>query len=147
MSDIYKRLTADFSEEALSTDNSRGFDLTSIKSQYIVERLNEVFGVAGWKADYVVQVHNETQCIVKCVLIANADKGETLIQRCAFGGSPIKKNPGDTIKSAMTDSLSKAASHMGIGNEVFKGKVKPPSKTTYSKPASTAEAPKRTSRL
>lgn len=148
MDDIYKKLTEAFPDEALSVDNSRGFDLTSIKSQYVVERLNTVFGVSNWKADYVVQIHNDQQCIVKCVLIANFDNGEKMIQRCAFGGSPIKKNPGDTIKSAMTDSLSKAASHMGIGNDVFKGKVKPPGKKTATASAGgTAETPKRSSRL
>jgi hypothetical protein len=125
MSELYKKLTAEFPSEAMTKDMSRGFELTSIKAQYVVERLNEVFGPAGWKADYTVQLLDKEQgCIVKCVLIANSGGGEELIQRSAFGGSEIKKNIGDTIKSAMTDSLSKAASHIGIGNEVFKGKVK-----------------------
>lgn len=125
---VYTLLTESFPPEALSVDNSRGFELTSVKSQYIVERLNHVFGVENWKADYTVVLFNDTQCILKCVLIANFGNGESLIQRSAFGGSLIKKNPGDTIKSAMTDSLSKAASHIGIANDVFQGKVAPPSK-------------------
>jgi len=142
MSDLYKKLTADFQPEAMSKDMSRGFELTSIKAQYVVERLNEVFGVEGWKADYVVQLLDKEQgCVVKCVLIANINDGEKVIQRSAFGGSEIKKNIGDTIKSAMTDALSKTASHIGIGNEVFKGKVKVGGTT------SSAVSQKRTPRL
>jgi hypothetical protein len=142
MSELYKKLTADFQPEAMSKDMSRGFELTSIKAQYVVERLNEVFGVEGWKADYTVQLLDKEQgCIVKCIIIANSENGEIVIQRSAFGGSDIKKNIGDTIKSAMTDSLSKAASHMGIGNEVFKGKVKVGGTT------SAAPAAKRSPRL
>lgn len=142
MSDVYKKLIADFPDEALSKDMSRGFELTSVKAQYVVERLNEVFGVHGWKADYTVQLLDKEQgCIVKCVLIGNVDDGDLVIQRSSFGGSEIKKQIGDTIKSAMTDSLCKAASHMGIANEVFKGKVKVGGTT------SAAPAAKRSPRL
>lgn len=124
----------EFSGEALSKDSSRGFDLTSIKAQYIVERLNEVFGVDGWDARYdVVTLDPEKGCIMKCLLSAKV-AGMNPIIRMAFGGCGPKKNLGDMSKSAMTDALGKAASHMGIGNEVFKGKVKPPgSKSAYKK--------------
>ena len=38
-------LKLDFPPEALSEDNSRGFKLTSIKAAFVVERLNDVFGI------------------------------------------------------------------------------------------------------
>jgi hypothetical protein len=40
-------LRASFPAEALSADTSRGFELTSIKAAFVVERLNEVFGPCG----------------------------------------------------------------------------------------------------
>ena len=40
-------LRAPFPAEALSADTSRGFELTSIKAAYVVERLNQVFGPCG----------------------------------------------------------------------------------------------------
>lgn len=123
-----------FATEALSKDSSRGFDLTSIKAQYIVERLNEVFGIDGWDARYdVVTLDPEKGCIMKCLLSAKVD-GLNPIIRMSFGGSIAKKNLGDMSKSAMTDALGKAASHMGIGNDVFKGKVKPPGGRKVTKP-------------
>jgi hypothetical protein len=40
-------LRAPFPPEALSTHTSRGFELTSIKAAYVIERLNEVFSTCG----------------------------------------------------------------------------------------------------
>ena len=53
---IYEQLSAPFPKEALSEDNSRnkggkGITLTSIKAQWIKERLNKVLGVTGWKIE------------------------------------------------------------------------------------------------
>jgi hypothetical protein len=45
--DQVQGLKARFPAEALSADTSRGFELTSIKAAYVVERLNEVFGLCG----------------------------------------------------------------------------------------------------
>jgi len=118
--DILKPFTGD----ALSRDTSRGFELTSIKAQYIVERLNQTFGVHGWAASYQIILEDpERGVIIKCTLKGNIF-GNGQVVREAFGGCNPKKQIGDMIKSAMTDSLGKAASHLGIGNEVFKGKVK-----------------------
>lgn len=46
--ELYEALRADFPEEAYSADRSRGHVLTSLKAQYITERLNEVFGLGNW---------------------------------------------------------------------------------------------------
>lgn len=124
LSKVTEMANKPFTGEALSKDTSRGFELTSIKAQYIVERLNDTFGLNGWAANYqIILEAPERGVIVKCTLKANVF-GNGQVIREAFGGCNPKKQIGDMIKSAMTDSLGKAASHMGIGNEVFKGKVK-----------------------
>lgn len=46
-------LKAPFPDAALSADTSRGFELTSIKAAYVIERLNDVFGVCGIGWRYV----------------------------------------------------------------------------------------------
>ena len=46
-------IKAPFPPEALSADTSRGFELTSIKAAYVIERLNEVFGPCGIGWRYV----------------------------------------------------------------------------------------------
>ena len=51
--DQVQALKAPFPPESLSSDTSRGFELTSIKAAYVIERLNEVFGPCGIGWRYV----------------------------------------------------------------------------------------------
>jgi len=51
--DQVQALKAPFPAEALSKDTSRGFELTSIKAAFVIERLNEVFGPCGIGWRYV----------------------------------------------------------------------------------------------
>ena len=125
---LYEGLKAPFPKEALSTDSSRGFALTSIKAQYVTERLNEVCGVDGWSftGEYK-EVSGEGGVLFFGVLTINDGfKGH---QQEAVGFSAQKRNVGDAYKGAKTDALSKAASLFGLGNEVFKGNVAPPGAT------------------
>lgn len=142
--ETYNKLTEDFPQEALSKDSSRGFDLTSIKAQYIKERLNEVFGIWGWE---VVGKHEATTSSILyfgklIVRVMSTDKDKSALIRVveSVGYSMVKKNLGDSYKSAQTDFLSKAASFIGIGNEVFKGNVTPTGQNTA--PQAQKRAPK-----
>lgn len=119
---IYKALSAEFPEEALSTDNSRGFDLTSVKAQYVIERLNEVLGLSGWRFNGSYEKPGKGVIFHGTLEIWIHDRW---ISHAATGYSDDKKNLGDTYKSARTDCLSKVASYFGVANSVFKGKVKP----------------------
>jgi len=136
MSDIYDKLKADFTPDAFSEDKSRGFALTSIKAQYVVERLNDVFGVDGWSATYDFSRPDGKEVLSICTL--NVIIGDKQVSRVAVGASQAKKQLGDTYKSAMTDSLGKAASHFGVGNDVFKGLVNPDGSKKGSKPKTKA---------
>jgi len=44
----YAALKVDFPQEAYVTDKSRGFQLIGIRGAFIIERLNEVFGLLGY---------------------------------------------------------------------------------------------------
>ena len=123
--EIYKELSKDFPAEAMTKDSSRGFALTSIKAQYVRERLNEVMGVNGWSSNTdVVNIDDDGNVAVKYALTLHFDQKS--ITRSAFGGAAKKEKGqthGDVFKSAETDAMSKAASNFGIGNSVFKGLV------------------------
>ena len=129
---VYEGLKAPFPKEAYSIDSSRGFNLTSLKAQYAIERLNDVVGINGWK------LTGSFQKTEKGVLYMGSldlvENGEVLHSVEAIGYSENKKNIGDTYKSARTDALSKAASYYGLGNEMFKGNIKPesPTKTSFT---------------
>ena len=52
-------LRAPFPNEALKPDTSRGFELTSIKAAYVIERLNDAFGPCGIGWRYVHSAFEE----------------------------------------------------------------------------------------
>ena len=137
--ELYDKLTAPFPQEAITADKSRGFVLTSIKAQYVIERLNDVFGTDGWEAKPQVLFNDkESGCGVHVTLTARY-KGLAPIARHVISGSKAKPDPGDLLKSAMTDAICKAASHLGIGNDVYKGKIKPPASKTMTKSSKVAK--------
>ena len=133
--DVYKALAADFPEEAMTADKSRGFALTSIKAQYVTERLNEVLGVMNWTHGGEFQrVEEGVLYLGTLIITVNGRQNRQFAP--GFARLSEGKNLGDVYKSAKTDSLSKAASLMGVGNSVFKGLVNPNNlgKSTTTKP-------------
>jgi len=126
---VYEKLKAPFAPEALSSDISRGFTLTSVKAQYIVERLNDALGLGSWKLEgnyekigNGVMFHGKLTVEIcgKTIQVENSGYAEPKENK--------KSNAGDVYKSARTDCLSKCASWLGVANEVYKGNVQAPSK-------------------
>jgi Rad52/22 family double-strand break repair protein len=113
-SSIVEQLTASIPDEAISTNQDTG--LASINQAYVIERLNQVFGLNGWQAVYEI-VESTPMVVVKCRLTI-AHYG---IVREQFGGNRMADR-GDAYKSACTDALGKCASQIGIGIDVYKGK-------------------------
>ena len=154
--DQVQALKAPFPPEALSSDTSRGFELTSIKAAFVIERLNEVFGPCGVGWRYVHAPFEEVQngngrvevltevalqfrfgatndCAGSDRVVwddgwafrpSNHDWSEPIF---ACGGHAVGKGGApmtDARKSAVTDGLTKAASMIGVGSDVFKGLVR-----------------------
>lgn len=104
-------------DEAITQNPAKPF-LSAIKPIYIVERLNDVFGVGSWST--------------KVELLSMKDDGTTLVKTCLdipeynihieqFGGHQ-DKDIGDSAKGSATDALTKCASYLEIGIDVFRGK-------------------------
>lgn len=143
-------LCASFPQEALSADVSRGFELTSIKAAFVVERLNQVFGPcgAGWRyvhapfewmeGEVITEVALQfqvTECGGSAVVWDSQSHGWAFVPDSTGWSWPILspggRRPGkgtapltDARKGAVTDGLTKAASMIGVGHEVFKGLVR-----------------------
>jgi hypothetical protein len=86
-----------------------------IKVIYVVERLNEVFGLNGWRVVNEV-VENGRMVVVKGAL--KIPKYNVHIEQYGGNDNPDR---GDAYKGACTDALSKCASYLGIGMDVYKG--------------------------
>jgi hypothetical protein len=120
---LNEKLKEDFPPEALSQDTSRGFALTSIKAAYIMERLNDAFGIFGWSYTFdPFETLGGEICIVVHLTVSMGEPSRTISQ--AGGKKPATKGGcpmTDARKSAVTDGLTKCASVLGVGHTIFKG--------------------------
>lgn len=103
-------------DEAVSQHPTMKF-LSSIKSIYVTERLNEVFGVGSWRVETEIVERSERMVVVK-LRFSIPEYG--IYYEC-FGGND-NADLGDACKGATTDALTKVCSWLGIGAEVFKGR-------------------------
>jgi hypothetical protein len=157
-------LRASFPAEALSADTSRGFELTSIKAAFVVERLNQVLGPcgAGWRYVHSPFEWLEGEVITEVALqfqVAESGGSVVVWDSQSHGWAFVPDSPGwswpilapggrrpgkgtapltDARKGAITDGLTKAASMIGVGHEVFKGLVRV---TQPGRPSEGAQTP------
>ncbi len=112
--DVLEKLKSPLPAEAVSPNPDRP-GLSVIKVIYVVERLNEVFGLNGWRV--VNQVVESGRMVVVKATVTIPEYGIVIEQ---YGGND---NPdrGDAYKGACTDALSKCASYLGVGMDVYKG--------------------------
>lgn len=111
-------------------------NMSAIHPMAIIERLNEVFGVAGWnftteylsctastqKVKEYVNGQPTGQMKDRNIFIATV-KGRLEIEDCVieqYGGN-TNDDAGDTLKGSATDALTKIASYLGIGASIYKG--------------------------
>jgi Rad52/22 family double-strand break repair protein len=112
--DLLMKLKVPLPVEAVSPNQDKP-GLSVIKVIYVVERLNEVFGLNGWHV--VNQVVESGRMVVVKATVTIPEYGIEIEQ---YGGND---NPdrGDAYKGACTDALSKCASYLGVGMDVYKG--------------------------
>jgi hypothetical protein len=126
--EIREKLRASFPPEAYSKHPTKTF-LTNLKAMYVVERLNDVFGLGRWNmVSDIVQQPDPKYVLMKGCLVLHDYDATVPIQ---YGGHPVLKphDLADSYKSAITDLISKSASYLEIGLDMFKGLIKPPAKS------------------
>lgn len=103
--------------------------LTAINQIYIIERLNRVFGIGSWQLrDELLSpimenskqgtkgVYKDYTSLVKVTLTIPE---YNIHMECIAGST--NKDEGDSAKGGITDCITKIASWLGIGHEVYKG--------------------------
>jgi hypothetical protein len=133
---MQEALSAPLPEGAVTAHPTKPY-LSNIKAIYVIERLNEVFGIGGWKQTTEILEADQKMVVVKSYLTVP----EYGIELESYGGND---NPdrGDAYKGAVTDALTKMGSYLGIGAHVWKGEKVEEGKKP-AKPVK-AEAPKGT---
>lgn len=132
---LYAALAAPFPESAIErTDGrvtGRGYDTTGIKYQYVVNRLNEVLGIGGYRVERAVKVREITTakgrpafdatCEVK-VTLGEWSGGEFMPFAEAIGdGGHTSTSEADAIKGAFTNGFKKTVAFFGVGKQAYEG--------------------------
>ena len=92
--------------------------LSSIEPIYVIDRLNEVFGVGGWQTQVeAIETAPDKMPVVKLTFTVP----EYGISLQHFGGNN-NADRGDEYKGAATDALTKIASLLEIGAHVWRNK-------------------------
>ena len=135
--ELAEKLKAPLPEKAIGKHpHLKGF--SSINPAFVIERMNDVFGIGGYQETYreisVTSKQEEwkekddkgnyTGKTRMVTLIVAAVHGTLKIPRYGiylenFGGSK-NEDPGDALKGACTDAFTKMTSHLGIGLDVYK---------------------------
>lgn len=132
---IFTALAAPFPEEAIErTDGrvtGRGYDTSGIKYQYVVDRINEVLGVGGFRTHRTTAIKGATSakgrpvfealCEVRLELGEWKD-GVFVVFAEAYGdGGHTAMTEADARKGAFTNGFKKAAAMFGAGRDAYRG--------------------------
>ena len=122
--EMRERLRAPLPEGSVSQHPTKKF-LSSIKPIYVVERLNDVFGVGKWGIKTSDNIIVDGKMVVGKSFLSIPEYG---IEMEAFGGND-NADLGDAYKGMVTDALTKMTSYLEIGIDVFKGLADKPGAT------------------
>jgi len=108
----------------ITADKSRGFEMTGYSPQYVVDAMNEVFGLDGWGFEDIYNKVADKEAVAHVRVWLKLDE-ERVVERTAYGSKRLleKTSYGDAKKSAQTDGLKKALSYFSIGNRAYHGKL------------------------
>lgn len=139
--DKEKLLSQPLPPEAITQHPTKTF-LSSIKGIYVTERFNEVFGVGKWrvKVEHVTTEKKKESSKVGDMVVVKVifEVPDENIYYEAYGGNN-NDDLGDAFKGAMTDGMTKIGSWLGVGIDVYKGKVKHTKANTFYPKKETSE--------
>lgn len=125
------------------TANDKTPHLSSIKPAFVIERMNDVFGIGGYHTTNKTIHYEKVERTFKKgqpgeykrdqfigTVHGTLDIPKYGIHLENFGGSE-NDDLGDALKGAATDAFTKMCSYLGIGLDVYKGKHDKPRESEY----------------
>jgi len=134
---LYLALAAPFPEEAVERTRGavtgRGYDTTGVKYQFLVDRINEVLGVGGFRTERTITVKPITtakgrpgfEAIAEVKLeLGEWTDGHFVVFAEAWGdGGHVAMAESDSRKGSFTNAFKKAAAFMGPGRDAYRGTI------------------------
>lgn len=152
--EIQKQLADFFPASALgfkpqTISGNRALAVVFIDARDVIDRLNDVLGIGEWQDDYTFMPNGGVICHLRVRI-----NGEW-VTKTDVGGESDQKDHGDRQKSAVSDSLKRAAVKLGVGRYLYampsnwydydpvkKQFVQPPTVPAQFLPASAKSRPK-----
>ena len=133
--EVYRRLAEPFPEEAIqrtrADETRRGYNTTGIGYQFVVNRLNEVLGVGGFRVAREFTLREKQSRSGMPMVEATCDLVLQLGSWEAGQFIPFAEAPGtgghlaaseaDAKKGAFTNGFKKAAAFFGVGRQAYEG--------------------------
>lgn len=154
---LYQQLSQPFPEEAIERTDGRvtgkGYSTTGIKAQFIINRLNEVLGIGGWRTHRTITVRELTtssgrkayEAVCDLVLELGEWTNGTFVpfaEALADGGH-VSMSKADARKGAFSNGLKKAAAAFGAGWQAYAGQIDDDNTPADDHPQVTAQQPVR----
>jgi hypothetical protein len=112
-------LTAPFAADAvhfkpLSVNGNRALAAAYLDARAVMQRLDSVFGVGGWKDSYDITGTGSVVCTLSVKV-----EGEW-VEKTDVGSPSEQPDDGDKLKAAFSDALKRAAIKLGIGRYLYR---------------------------
>lgn len=118
--------------DAVQKYDTGSFMAIGYKPQFIIDSMNEVFGVGTWKHEVMghklVEVKTKADktrqvAVVELKIHLLDDSGQPIFSTGTHfgGGNVVAGNVADGLKSAVTDAIGKALSVLSVGNLAYRG--------------------------
>lgn len=134
---LYAALSAAFPESCIQRTEGRltgrGYDTTGIGYQHIVNRLNEVLGVGGFRTHRTVTVKEvkrsngrpafEAICDLTLELGQWVEGKFVVFAESLADGGHVSSSEADARKGAYTNAFKKAAAFHGVGKAAYEGSL------------------------
>lgn len=116
--DLMSQLHAPFEPSAIdwkpqAISNNRALAVAFVDARAVMTRLDKVFGLGGWQTSYEVLPND---CVVCTLRVKVQDEW---CNHQDVGSPSEQPQNGDRLKAAFSDSLKRAAVHLGIGRYLY----------------------------
>ena len=117
--EIARALAAPFGENEVkfkpqAVKGNRALALDYVDVRAIMDRLDQVLGVANWQDHYQLLPDNSVMCRLRLRI------GGQWITKMDVGGPSEQPDSGDRLKAAFSDALKRAAVKFGIGRYLYR---------------------------